>query len=266
MGFTFSQGGIDFVVFNVFGNNAQKWWLVLILGPVYAVIYYVVFRTSIRMFDLKTPGREVEAERAAGAVGEGGISRDLVVAFGGRNNITSLDACITRLRVAVKDQSKVDQAKLKSMGAAGVMVVGSGIQAIFGPLSENMKTGMQEYLRSTSAEADLEPTAAAPAAAAARTAPPASARDKERAESIRQALGGAANIKALEAIATTRWRVELQDAQRVDTAALKRAGVAAVMPVGTGVLHLILGFDAEDLVHALSSETAAGGPTIRAAE
>ena len=62
MGFTFSQGGIDFVVFNVFGGNAQKWWLVLILGPVYAVIYYVVFRTSIRMFDLKTPGREIETE------------------------------------------------------------------------------------------------------------------------------------------------------------------------------------------------------------
>jgi glucose PTS system EIICB or EIICBA component len=271
MGFTFSQGGIDFVVFNVFGNNAQKWWLVLILGPVYAAIYYVVFRTSIRMFDLKTPGREVEAERAAGAVGEGGISRDLVVAFGGRNNITSLDACITRLRIAVNDPSKVDQAKLKSMGAAGVMVVGSGIQAIFGPLSENMKTGMQEYLRSTTAEADLEPAtatgmAAAPAVPAARPAPPASARNKERAESIRQALGGAGNIKSVEAIATTRWRVELQDAQRADTAALKRAGVAAVMPVGTGVLHLILGFDAEDLFHALSSETTAGGPAIRAAE
>jgi glucose PTS system EIICB or EIICBA component len=269
MGFTFSQGGIDFVVFNVFGNNAQKWWLVLILGPVYAAIYYVVFRTSIRMFDLKTPGREVEAERAAGAVGEGGISRDLVVAFGGRNNITSLDACITRLRIAVNDPSKVDQAKLKSMGAAGVMVVGSGIQAIFGPLSENMKTGMQEYLRSTTAEADLEPATAAPAAPvvpAARPAPPASARNKERAESIRQALGGAGNIKSVEAIATTRWRVELQDAQRADTAALKRAGVAAVMPVCTGVLHLILGFDAEDLFHALSSETTAGGPAIRAAE
>jgi glucose PTS system EIICB or EIICBA component len=269
MGFTFSQGGIDFVVFNVFGNNAQKWWLVLILGPVYAAIYYVVFRTSIRMFDLKTPGREVEAERAAGAVGEGGISRDLVVAFGGRNNITSLDACITRLRIAVNDPSKVDQAKLKSMGAAGVMVVGSGIQAIFGPLSENMKTGMQEYLHSTTAEADLEPATAAPAAPvvpAARPAPPASARNKERAESIRQALGGAGNIKSVEAIATTRWRVELQDAQRADTAALKRAGVAAVMPVGTGVLHLILGFDAEDLFHALSSETTAGGPAIRAAE
>src|SRR4051812_29652865 len=158
MGFTFSQGGIDFVVFNVFGNNAQKWWLVLILGPVYAVIYYVVFRTSIRMFNLKTPGREIETDdvRAASSSGEGGRSRDLIMAFGGRNNITSLDACITRLRIAVKDPSKVDQARLKSMGAAGVMVVGGGVQAIFGPLSENMKTGMQEYLRSTGAEADLE--------------------------------------------------------------------------------------------------------------
>ena len=78
------------------------------------------------------------------------------MAFGGRDNITSLDACITRLRVAVKDPSKVDQARLKSMGAAGVMMVGGGVQAIFGPLSENMKTGMQEYLRSTGAEADLD--------------------------------------------------------------------------------------------------------------
>src|SRR3954471_2020580 len=235
MGFTFSQGGIDFVMFNVFGNNSQKWWLVLILGPVYAVIYYVVFRVSIRMFDLKTPGREVETEATAGSgAAEGGRARDPVVAFGGRGNISSLDACITRLRVAVKDPGKVDQARLKSMGAAGVMMVGGGVQAIFGPLSENMKTGMQEYLRSTGAEADIEvpvsATVAAPAAAVAAAAPRA-AGDTKRAESIRQALGGAANIKTLQAIAETRWRVELQDGQRLDAEALKRAGVAAVMPI-----------------------------------
>src|SRR5690349_2138769 len=153
MGFTFSQGFIDFVVFNVFGTNSQKWWLVLILGPVYAVIYYVVFRTAIRAFDLKTPGRELEDTTAAAgtASGEGGRARDLVLAFGGRGNITSLDACITRLRIAVKDPARVDQARLKVMGAAGVMMVGSGVQAIFGPLSENLKTDMQEYLRSTPA-------------------------------------------------------------------------------------------------------------------
>jgi PTS system glucose-specific IIC component len=255
MGFTFSQGGIDFVVFNVFGNNAQKWWLVLILGPIYAGIYYVVFRTSIRMFDLKTPGREVETEAAAGSgAAEGGRSRDLVVAFGGRGNITSLDACITRLRVAVKDPSRVDQARLKSMGAAGVMMVGGGVQAIFGPLSENMKTGMQEYLRSTGAEADLDtpaPAAAAPAAEAQATAPPA---DKARAENIRQALGGTANVKNLEAIAVTRWRVELENAHQIDRVALKQAGVEAVMPVGTNALHLIIGPDAEVLAGVLTAE------------
>ena len=183
---------------------------------------------------------------AGSGAAEGGRSRDLVVAFGGRGNITSLDACITRLRVAVKDPSRVDQARLKSMGAAGVMMVGGGVQAIFGPLSENMKTGMQEYLRSTGAEADLDtpaPAAAAPAAEAQATAPPA---DKARAESIRQALGGTANVKNLEAIAVTRWRVELENAHQIDRAALKRAGVMAVMPVGTNVLHLIIGPDAED--------------------
>jgi PTS system glucose-specific IIC component len=265
MGFTFSQGGIDFVVFNVFGNNAQKWWLVLILGPVYAVIYYAVFRTSIRMFDLKTPGREVEAEGTAAGAGTGSErSRALVMAFGGRNNITSLDACITRLRIAVKDPGRVDQAKLKAMGAAGVMMVGSGVQAIFGPLSENMKTDMQEYLRSTSAEADIDTPAPAAAAPAAVAAAPRSAGDAKRAESIRQALGGAANIKTLEALATTRWRVEVNDGQRLDDAALKRAGVAAVMPIGANVFHLIVGFDAADLADALGRE--AGGPTVKAAE
>jgi PTS system glucose-specific IIC component len=266
MGFTFSQGGIDFVVFNVFGGNAQKWWLVLILGPVYAVIYYVVFRTSIRMFNLKTPGREIETEdaRATSSSAEGGRSRDLVVAFGGRNNITSLDACITRLRIAVKDPSKVDQARLKSMGAAGVMVVGGGVQAIFGPLSENMKTGMQEYLRSTGAEADLETPAATadatPSPAIPVDAPPRPAGDAKRAESIRQALGGAGNIKTLEALATTRWRVELNDGQRLDAAALKQAGVVAVMPLAADVFHLIVGFDAAELADAL------GKPAARAAE
>jgi PTS system glucose-specific IIC component len=255
MGFTFSQGGIDFLMFNVFGGNAQKWWLVLILGPVYAAIYYVVFRASIRMFDLKTPGREIETDAAVGSgAAEGGRSRDLVVAFGGRGNITSLDACITRLRVAVKDPSRVDQARLKSMGAAGVMMVGGGVQAIFGPLSENMKTGMQEYLRSTGAEADLDtpaPAAAAPAAEAQATAQPV---DRARAESIRQALGGTANVRNLEAIAVTRWRVELDNVHQIDRAALKRAGVMAVMPVGTNVLHLIIGPDAVDLAGVLTAE------------
>jgi PTS system glucose-specific IIC component len=72
----------------------------------------------------------------------------LVTAFGGKENITNLDACITRLRVSVADVGKVDQAELKSLGARGVVVAGSGVQAIFGTKSDNLKTEMDEYIRS----------------------------------------------------------------------------------------------------------------------
>ena len=76
------------------------------------------------------------------------MAEQLVLAFGGKANIASLDACITRLRVGVKDVAKVDQAKLKQLGAAGVVVAGSGIQAIFGTKSDNLKTDMDMWMQS----------------------------------------------------------------------------------------------------------------------
>ena len=75
-------------------------------------------------------------------------------AFGGRSNIASLDACITRLRVKLHDVTKASADKLKALGAAGVVVVGDGVQAIFGTQSENLKTEMQEYLKTAGPEAD----------------------------------------------------------------------------------------------------------------
>ena len=253
MGFTFSQGGIDFLMFNLIGNKSQGAWYVFILGPIYAAIYYSVFRFVIVKFNLKTPGREDAAEEGATQAmgeGKGGKARDLVIAFGGRGNIKSLDACITRLRIAVADPSRVDQARLKALGASGVVVVGNGIQAIFGPLSENMKGDMEDYLKSTSAEADLAAPVATVATAAAAPVG-ANAQQKARAEKIRAALGGAANVKALEALAATRLRVELADAAKVDTAALKNAGVQATMPVEGGAMHLIVGLEADALAAAL---------------
>ncbi len=89
MGFTFSQGGIDFLMFNLIGNKATHAWYVFILGPIYAVIYYGVFRFVITRFNLKTPGREDDTVEAAtvSTAGTGGRSRELVLAFGGRANI-----------------------------------------------------------------------------------------------------------------------------------------------------------------------------------
>ncbi|MBK1838614.1 PTS glucose transporter subunit IIBC [Azospirillum sp. YIM B02556] len=253
MGFTFSQGGIDFVLFNALSPYSQKWWLVLILGPVYAAIYYVVFRYTILALNLKTPGREDATEEGATSAATGSErARDLVLAFGGRGNISNLDACITRLRVVVKDPARVDDGKLRGMGASGVLRVRDSVQAVFGTLSENLKTEMQEYLRSAGAEADgpaagSAPVAAKPVSVAAATPVP-----TDRAARLAEALGGAGNIKELAAFATTRLRVELTDAGKANAEALKRAGVRAVMGLGANGLDLIVGNDADALAGAMT--------------
>lgn len=260
MGFTFSQGGIDFLMFNALGRFAQKWWLVLLLGPVYAVVYYGVFRAAITWLNLKTPGREEqeaeEADAPGAAASAGGKALELVLAFGGRGNITSLDACITRLRVEVRDPARVSEKRLKALGATGVMMVGDGVQAIFGPVSENLKTDMQEYLSHAGPEAEgcegplpggpvqrcPEPEAAAPAA---------DPRVAEAAQGMLAALGGAGNVRSLSAVAATRLRVELADPARLDRAAAQAAGVMGFMEAAPGVWHLIVGLQAPQLAQAM---------------
>ncbi|WP_163132477.1 PTS glucose transporter subunit IIBC [Agarivorans sp. Alg241-V36] len=144
-GTSFSHGLIDFIVLS---SNAQKMWLFPVIGLGYAAVYYTVFRVVIAKLDLKTPGREDEEDAVATvAVSEDEMSKNLVDAFGGKANIVSLDACITRLRIQVKSVESVDQPKLKSLGAAGVVVAGQGVQAIFGTKSDNLKTDMEAYLQ-----------------------------------------------------------------------------------------------------------------------
>ncbi|HAS61433.1 MAG TPA: PTS glucose transporter subunit IIBC, partial [Vibrio sp.] len=142
-GTSFSHGLIDFLVLS---GNAQKMGLMVACGLAYAAIYYIVFRTVITALDLKTPGREDESDDAVAVTGTE-MAGELVAAFGGKENITGLDACITRLRVAVADTAAVDQDKLKQLGAAGVVVVAGGVQAIFGTKSDNLKTDMDEWIR-----------------------------------------------------------------------------------------------------------------------
>ncbi len=144
-GTSFSHGLIDFVVLS---GNSSKIWLFPVVGIIYGLIYYTVFRFVITKFNLKTPGREeTTAEQAVGNASE--MAGNLVAAFGGKDNITNLDACITRLRVSVADVTKVDQPGLKKLGAAGVVIAGSGVQAIFGTKSDNLKTDMDDYIRNS---------------------------------------------------------------------------------------------------------------------
>lgn len=256
MGFTFSQGGIDYIVFNLFGKNATGAFWVLIIGPVYGALYYGIFRAVIERFNLKTPGREVESADALAASASVPLptaSDDralaLILAFGGRNNITSLDACITRLRVAVRDPSQVDSARLKSLGAAGVVMMGNGVQAIFGPLSENLKTDMQERLTCMRDAAEIakaavnqtqEPKVLAKSPKAVAPIQDLSARRAR----IEISLGGRGNIRQLSVLACTRLRVELIDAAKLDEEALRHAGILALQRIAPDAFHLIVGHDA----------------------
>lgn len=142
-GTTFSHGLIDFVV--LFAQS-HKGWMFPILGLAYATVYYAVFMFAIKKLNLKTPGREDESETQV-ILNKNELAGILVTAFGGKENIKSLDACITRLRVQVLDVHKVDRSKLKELGAAGVVVAGQGVQAIFGTKSDNLKTEMDMYIK-----------------------------------------------------------------------------------------------------------------------
>lgn len=138
IGNTFSGGVIDFTLFGILQGNAKTNWLLVIpVGIVWALIYYFSFRFLIKKFNVATPGRgEDDTEEASGAVVTKGTLKEealrIIDAFGGGDNIEDVDACITRLRVNVKDKSKVDRDELKKIGAADVLEIGGGLQAVYG--------------------------------------------------------------------------------------------------------------------------------------
>jgi PTS system glucose-specific IIC component len=259
LGYTFSHGAIDY---GLFYANDIKPWLVLILGPIYFVLYYLVFTFVIKRFNLKTPGRE-DAEVDRGEAIEdaaGRFSQQLVLAFGGRSNITELDACITRLRVGVVDINKADQSKLKALGAAGVLLVGNNMQAIFGTRSENLKTDIEEYLKTAGPEAELtdasaggisyQPTGNAPVRLRDPMAP-------EKARGIIDGLGGWDNIVKIDAVAETRLRVKVKNISIVDETVLNGSGITGLVIIGDGTLHLLAGLNADQYAAEIRGQLAA---------
>lgn len=145
VGVTFSRGLIDFTFFGLLQGTAKtSYQWILILGPVYALAYYVIFRFLIQKFNFATPGR-LGAENKLYTKkdlqgGKNALIDEIVVALGGADNIETIDACITRLRVTVKDQSLVaSDDEWKALDAKGVIRGGKGIQIIYGTQAETYK-------------------------------------------------------------------------------------------------------------------------------
>lgn len=157
IGQTFSGGLIDFILFGVLQGNDKSHWLRMIpLGIVYSIIYYNLFKFLILKFDLKTPGREdtsgevkmytradYNSKNDNKAVNQ---YTEILEALGGKNNIVTMENCATRLRMSVKDPSLVNESKLKSLGAHGVMASGNAIQVIFGPKVSIIKSELSELM------------------------------------------------------------------------------------------------------------------------
>lgn len=181
VGMTFSGGLIDLVLFGVMQGNAKTHWVwVVVVGAVYFVLYYIIFRFMISKFDYKTPGRDdaeevklytradVNARNAAsGSVPAGNdpVSALIVEGLGGAANLADVDCCATRLRCTVKDAALVKQDVLKASGASGVICKGNGVQVVYGPKVAVIKAKLEDYLESAPKDPVVAPSPAAASAA-----------------------------------------------------------------------------------------------------
>ncbi|MCE0492589.1 N-acetylglucosamine-specific PTS transporter subunit IIBC [Vibrio salinus] len=151
-GFGFSAGLFDFIIN---WGLATKPALLIVVGLVFGVVYFVIFYFSIKAFDIKTPGREDdtdENEKVSGS-GQSGdmdtLARQYIEALGGQENLSQIDACITRLRLSVKSMDVVNDASLKSLGAKGIVKLNAtNIQVVIGPQAEIIADGMKEITQS----------------------------------------------------------------------------------------------------------------------
>ncbi|TXR52023.1 PTS glucose transporter subunit IIBC [Reinekea thalattae] len=274
-GTSFSHGFIDYVVLFSKSQNAL---LIPVFGVLYAVIYYSVFRTVISLFNLKTPGREDDNESVittAPVVGDSRID-GIITAFGGAENITSLDNCITRLRIDVADIERVQADTLKALGATDVLTMGNSVQAIFGLEADTLRTKMAEAMtqKPTLATSTHQPnadktnrheqpnnalltqeekqTASNPLVPAVEKSVLADADSTlSSAKELVSLLGGKANIQGVLTCSTNRLRLELKQRVDLDVNQMKALGVKHIMPVNDNVVHLLMSGEASRTEQAM---------------
>ncbi len=161
LGFSFSAGLLDLLLYGT-APAAHNIPLLIVPGVIFFGVYYVLFRFAIKRWNMRTPGREPDAEfdaeeaanltdstssmAVSGSASADSQAERLIAAFGGRENLVNVDACITRLRMEVADTTKVDRARLKALGAAGVIDVGTNVQAVFGTQAEALKNDILDAL------------------------------------------------------------------------------------------------------------------------
>ena len=263
LGFTFSAGAFDYIISYRLGTNG---WMLIPVGLVYFLIYYFLFSFAIRKFNLATPGRaeaslEPSAEAVPGGTADtGGAPAPLtgavgfVRALGGNRNLKLVDACTTRLRLEVVDDSLVNEPALRTLGARGIVRPSrNALQVVIGPQAEIVAGEIRDAMASGEYAA-LGPAVEPPAVSvenASISPDQASAEDTAVAQRLVHAFGGSSNVEAAEHVAVTRLRFVVRDTGRADQEALKRSGAAGVMKASENVWHVIVGQRAPAIASAL---------------
>ncbi|NYD91332.1 N-acetylglucosamine-specific PTS transporter subunit IIBC [Sphingomonas melonis] len=229
LGYGFSAGLFDYVL-NY--GKATRPLMLLPVGAAYALIYYTLFRWAIVRFNLPTPGREApEATPAGPAVAADAKAAAFVAALGGAANLRGIDACATRLRLAVADAQAIDEPRLRQLGARGVLrPSATAVQVIVGGIADGLAMEMRAALDAGDA--------GGPAASPAATAAPVEAAPVALPAALIAALGGDGNVGAVSRHGG-RLRIVVADRARVDDAALG-ADVRAVAWPKPDVVHLLM--------------------------
>ncbi|QJP94007.1 N-acetylglucosamine-specific PTS transporter subunit IIBC [Pseudomonas fluorescens] len=243
LGFTFSGGFIDMVL--GWGRSTNG-WLVVPVGLAYAVIYYAVFDFCIRRFNLKTPGREDVATADKAVLTENERASAYIKALGGAENLLTVGACTTRLRLEMVDRNKASDADLKALGAMAVVRPGKGgsLQVVVGPMADSIADEIRLAMPALGRAAVTAPVAVVePSEPVAVTAP--------QAQQWLSALGGSDNVLQLDCIAMSRIRLQLADGKALSESRLKELGCLGVSALEDGVWHLLVGERAQSLSAAI---------------
>ncbi len=238
LGFGFSAGLFDYVL------NFSKATKPLLLAPVglaYFALYYGVFRWAIVRFDLKTPGRDIEGQTAATPASASDRAQAFVAALGGPQNLVSVDACTTRLRLVIADQAAIDEPRLKALGAKGlVRPSANSLQVVLGPLADQVAGEIRDAVGALQkAAADNDAALVAEPAVANLDALP-----------WLKALGGRDNLKGC-GLCASRIYIEMASVEAIDEISLGGLGVRGIARPGANSVHLLLGPNAKAVAEAL---------------
>ncbi|AIS14787.1 PTS N-acetyl-D-glucosamine transporter [Pseudomonas chlororaphis subsp. aurantiaca] len=247
LGFTFSGGAIDMAL--GWGKSTNG-WLIFPVGLLYAVIYYTVFDFCIKRFNLKTPGREDTPGSEKVALSNNQRAGAYIRALGGADNLITVGACTTRLRLELADRNKASDSELKALGAMAVVRPGKGgsLQVVVGPLADSIA----DEIRLAMPDAGKPLEQPGPAAAAFE-APPAESIAPQEAMKWLDAFGGSDNVLQLDCVAMTRLRVQLGDNKALSEYQLKSLGCQGSSQLDNGVWHLLIGEKAASLSQALDT-------------